>query len=30
LARLHEQPNFLKALDEVAVIGMNNAELPLA
>jgi len=30
LARLHEQPHFLKALDEVAVIGMNNAELPLA
>jgi beta-N-acetylhexosaminidase len=30
LARLHEQPHFLKALDEVAVIGMSNAELPLA
>jgi len=30
LARLHEQQHFLKALDEVAVIGKNNAELPLA
>jgi len=30
LAKLHEQPHFLRALDEVAVIGMNNAELPLA
>jgi beta-N-acetylhexosaminidase len=30
LAKLHEQPHFLKAQDEVAVIGMNNAELPLA
>ena len=30
LAQLHEQHHFLKALDEVAVIGMSNAELPLA
>ena len=30
LAQLHEQHRFLKALDEVAVIGMSNAELPLA
>ena len=30
LAKLHEQQHFLKAQDEVAVIGMNNAELPLA
>jgi len=30
LARLHEQHSFLKALDEVAAIGMSNAELPLA
>jgi beta-N-acetylhexosaminidase len=30
LAKLHEQQQFLKALDEVAVIGMSNAELPLA
>ena len=30
LARLHENPHFLKALGEVAVIGINNAELPLA
>ncbi len=29
LAQLHEQYAFLKALDEVATIGMNNAELPL-
>jgi beta-N-acetylhexosaminidase len=29
LAKLHEQQQFLKALDEVAVIGMSNAELPL-
>jgi beta-N-acetylhexosaminidase len=28
--QLHEQPQFLKALDEVAAIGMSNAELPLA
>jgi hypothetical protein len=27
---LHEQHQFLKALDEVAAIGMSNAELPLA
>ena len=30
LAKLHEQQQFLKALDEVAAIGMSNAELPLA
>jgi beta-N-acetylhexosaminidase len=30
LARLHEQHQFLKALDEVAAIGMSNSELPLA
>jgi beta-N-acetylhexosaminidase len=30
LAQLHEQHHFLKALDEVAAIGMSNAELPLA
>lgn len=30
LAKLHEQAHFLKALDEVASIGMSNAELPLA
>ena len=29
LAKLHEQQQFLKALDEVAAIGMSNAELPL-
>ena len=29
LAHLHEQHAFLKALDEVAAIGMSNAELPL-
>jgi beta-N-acetylhexosaminidase len=29
LAHLHEQNQFLKALDEIAVIGMSNAELPL-
>ena len=30
LPRLHEQAQFLKALDEVAAIGMSNPELPLA
>jgi beta-N-acetylhexosaminidase len=30
LAQLHEQHGFLKALDEVAAIGIVNAELPLA
>jgi beta-N-acetylhexosaminidase len=30
LARLHEQHQFLKALDEVAAIGMSTPELPLA
>ena len=30
LARLHEQPQFLKALHEVVAIGKGNAELPLA
>jgi len=30
LPRLHEQQQFLKALDEVAAIGMSNSELPLA
>ncbi len=30
LAKLHEQAHFLKALDEVASIGMSNDELPLA
>ena len=30
LAKLHEQSTFLKALDEVASIGMSNSELPLA
>jgi len=30
LAKLHEQHHFLKALDEVTVIGMSNPELPLA
>ena len=29
-AKLHEQQQFLKALDEIAAIGMSNAELPLA
>jgi len=29
LAKLHEHHSFLKALDEVAAIGMSNAELPL-
>ncbi|MDD2685995.1 MAG: beta-N-acetylhexosaminidase [Gallionella sp.] len=29
-AELHEQSVFLKALDEVACIGMSNPELPLA
>ncbi len=29
LAKLHEQPHFLKALEEVASIGMSNSELPL-
>jgi beta-N-acetylhexosaminidase len=29
LAKLHEQPQFLKALDEIASIGMSNGELPL-
>jgi beta-N-acetylhexosaminidase len=29
LAQLHEQPHFLKALDEVASIGVGNSELPL-
>ena len=29
LAQLHEQQQFLKALDEVASIGIGNAELPL-
>jgi len=30
LTGLHEQHLFLKALDEVAAIGMSNPELPLA
>jgi beta-N-acetylhexosaminidase len=30
LAQLHEQNHFLKALDEVSVIGMSNEELPLS
>ncbi|OGS91661.1 MAG: beta-N-acetylhexosaminidase [Gallionellales bacterium GWA2_60_18] len=30
LAQLHEQHAFLKALDEVAAIGMDSPELPLA
>ena len=30
LAKLHEQQHFLKALDDISVIGMSNAELPLA
>jgi len=30
LAKLHEQHLFLKALEEIAAIGMSNAELPLA
>jgi beta-N-acetylhexosaminidase len=29
LAQLHERQQFLKALDEVAAIGMSNTELPL-
>jgi len=29
LAQLHEQHQFLKALDEISAIGMSNAELPL-
>ncbi|OFZ66703.1 MAG: beta-N-acetylhexosaminidase [Betaproteobacteria bacterium RBG_16_56_24] len=29
-AKLHEQYHFLKALDEIAAIGMSNAELPLS
>jgi len=28
LAKLHEQSQFLKALDDVAIIGMSNGELP--
>ena len=30
LAQLHEQAHFLKALDDVATIGVSNEELPLA
>ncbi|MFZ5502998.1 MAG: beta-N-acetylhexosaminidase [Pseudomonadota bacterium] len=30
LAKLHEQPQFLRALEEVAAIGVVNSELPLA
>lgn len=30
LVQLHEQQHFLKALNEIAAIGMSNAELPLA
>lgn len=30
LVQLHEQQHFLKALNEVASIGMSNGELPLA
>ncbi len=30
LAQLYEQHHFLKALDDISVIGMSNAELPLA
>ncbi len=30
LAKLHEQQQFHKALEEVAAIGMSNTELPLA
>lgn len=30
LAKLHEQPQFLRALEEVAAIGVANSELPLA
>ncbi len=30
LARLHEQPGFLKALEEVVAIGIGNQELPWA
>ncbi len=30
LSQLHEHPVFLKALEEVASIGMSNTELPLA
>jgi beta-N-acetylhexosaminidase len=30
MAQLHEQQRFHKALDEIAAIGMSNAELPLA
>jgi beta-N-acetylhexosaminidase len=30
LVALHEQPQFLKALGDVAAIGKSNAELPLA
>lgn len=30
LVQLHEQQHFLKALNEIAGIGMSNAELPLA
>ncbi len=30
LARLHEQPAFLKALEEVVAIGIGNQELPWA
>ena len=29
LAQLHEQKSFLKALEEISVIGMSNEELPL-
>jgi beta-N-acetylhexosaminidase len=29
LAKLHEQPHFLKALDEISTIGVGNPELPL-
>lgn len=30
LVKLHEQLHFLKALEDISVIGMGNAELPLA
>jgi beta-N-acetylhexosaminidase len=30
MTQLYEQHHFLKALDDISVIGMSNAELPLA
>ena len=30
MTRLYEQHQFLKALDDISMIGMSNAQLPLA